>query len=373
MSIETHADHHHHHDIEWDDDLDDHHDHIDKPKREVGQPIRWYRPRITREQLAELNRKNDWLGLAQTLGYLLTITATGTLFVWTCFAFPYVAPLALLLHGGCMAFLINGFHELVHESVFKRRWLNGLFLRIFSFLGWYNHISFWASHTEHHKFTLHPPDDQEVVLPVNATRKQFFKLALVDYHGFWWTAKATFRSATGKLNGSWETHLFTEVNPQLRPALHRWSRIVFFGHAAIIVGSIALGWWPIAIAVTFAKFFGNGVFWLCNSSQHIGLVDHFPDFRMCCRTIYLNPVLRFLYWHMNFHTEHHMYAGVPCYKLGKLHNLIKHEMPKSPNGLYETWTQISQILARQKKDPTYQYFPKVANPITSPETAKPTE
>ena len=24
---------------------------------------------------------------------------------------------------------------------------------------------FWASHQEHHKYTLHPPEDMEVVLP----------------------------------------------------------------------------------------------------------------------------------------------------------------------------------------------------------------
>ena len=29
--------------------------------------------------------------------------------------------------------------------------------------------------------------------------------------------------------------------------------------------------------------------------------------------------MRFWYWHMNFHIEHHMYAAVPCYNLEKLH------------------------------------------------------
>lgn len=35
--------------------------------------------------------------------------------------------------------MINGFHELVHDSVFRTQFLNAFFLRIFSFLGWYSH------------------------------------------------------------------------------------------------------------------------------------------------------------------------------------------------------------------------------------------
>ena len=44
-----------------------------------------------------------------------------------------------------------------------------------------------------------------------------------------------------------------------------------------------------------------------------GLQDYVPDFRLCYRRFLVNPVVRFLYWHMNFHIEHHMYAAVPCY------------------------------------------------------------
>jgi fatty acid desaturase len=84
-----------------------------------------------------------------------------------------------------------------------------------------------------------------------------------------------------------------------------------------------------------------------------------PDFRLCCRTILLNPFLQFLYWHMNYHTEHHMYAAVPCYKLGRLHRLIRAEIPCCPRGLRETWRQIGAILERQERDPGYQYVPEL--------------
>ena len=70
----------------------------------------------------------------------------------------------------------------------------------------------------------------------------------------------------------------------------------------------------------------------------------------------LNPFLRFLYWHMNYHIEHHMYAAVPCYNLGKLHAAIQRDLPPSPAGVVAAWREIIPILRRQKIDPTYQYI-----------------
>jgi len=344
---------------------------LEKPHRDPGTPVKWYRCKIPREQMSLLNRKSNLKAAGQTLGFLAILCATGTLFVWTCFHAPWFAPLALLLHGACCAFQINAVHELVHESVFKSSWPNRFFAGLFSFTGWYNHYAFWASHAEHHKFTLHPPDDQEVVLPQHATVKAYLKLAVVDYMGVIYSIRDTWRTARGRVVGPWETHLYSNICPdQLKP-VRRWAQFQIIGHLAVGVAAITTGYWPVWIAISFGRFFGNGVFWLCNSAQHIGLVDNYPDFRVACRTIYLNPALQFLYWHMNYHTEHHMYAGVPCYNLGRLHRLIRHELPEPPRGLYRTWTHIAQILERQKREPTYQYFPALPPPaaVAIPSTA----
>lgn len=335
---------------------------IQKPERPAGTQVRWYRPKLSKEELASLNKRSDLLGFAQTLGYLGVLAGTGTAFVWAALHLPLLAVPLLFVHGACCAFLINGFHELVHDSVFKTRKLNTFFLHIFSFLGLYNHIAFWASHTEHHKFTLHPPDDLEVVLPQQVTLKALLRYGLIDINGLRWVIPGLLSTARGNLHGEWETYLFTKIKPGMRPALHRWARIVLIGHGLIAVAAIATGLWPIILAVTFGRFFGAGVQFLCNATQHIGLVDEYPDFRVCCRTFYLNPVLQFLYWHMNYHTEHHMYAGVPCYKLGRLHRRIRHEMPTPTRGLIQTWRQIHQILKRQAADPSYQYMPKLPAP-----------
>ena len=106
------------------------------------------------------------------------------------------------------------------------------------------------------------------------------------------------------------------------------------------------------------------MYYLINNTQHTVLVDNTNDFRLCCRTIELNPVFRFLYWKMNYHTVHHMYPGVSCYKLADLHKAIEHDLPVSTSGIYETWKQIISILNQQLIEPEYQFvqiLPKSIN------------
>ena len=319
--------------------------------------VKWYRCPVPREELSQLNKRSDLLGLAQTVGFLAVVLGGAALAISSMHVWPwYVTALLVLLNGHTWHFLINGFHELVHESVFRTRWLNGVFLRVLSFLGWYNHHFFWASHTEHHKFTLHPPDDQEVVLPQNFDLRNLWKQGIINWRYPYYALRGTVRTAAGHVDGGeWAQHLFPQSNVEGRRKLRNWARVLLVGQGLLLAGALALGWWVWPLVFTFPMMFGGWLHALCNSSQHIGLQDNVPDFRRCCRTIYLSPPLQFLYWHMNFHTEHHMYAAVPCYNLPRLHRLIRHDMPPCPRGLVETWRQITEIQRRQKEDPSYQY------------------
>ena len=325
--------------------------------------INWYRPQIDREVFRSLNQRSDWKGMLQTLGHLGLLTLTGTCAFYAAAHLPLpVLLLILFLHGTMWAFLLNGFHELVHNSVFKTRFLNVFFLRIFSFLGAYNHVRFWASHSEHHKYTLHPPDDYEVVFPVKLTFTGFLKSAIVNPWGFYARWKSIIRLSLGKLDDHEARVMFPESDMQKRRELFNWARTQLVGHVLIISVSLYFGLWLVPILITLAPAYGGWLLFLCNTTQHVGLTDNVPDFRLCCRTITLNPLVQFLYWHMNFHIEHHMYAAVPCYNLGKLHRLIKHELPHCPAGLYETWKEIITILKIQETDPEYQYTPELPAP-----------
>jgi fatty acid desaturase len=330
----------------------------------IGEPknskINWYRTPIDRALLAELNQRSDFWGLLQTLGHLGLLTLTGAAAFYATANLPvWVLLLVLFVHGTFYAFLLNGFHELCHSTVFKSRGLNTFFLNLFSFLGGYNPILFWASHQEHHKYTLHPPDDLEVVLPFKISYSGFFKSLLVNPWGFYQRVKGLIRLSRGRLEGEWENILFPATEPEQRQRLFTWARILLYGHALIAVVSLALGYWLIPVLITLAPFYGGWLLFLCNNTQHVGLQDNVPDYRLCTRTFILNPFVRFLYWHMNFHIEHHMYAAVPCYNLGKLHRAIEHDLPPSPDGIVAVWREIIPIVEKQQVDPTYQYMPPV--------------
>lgn len=328
--------------------------------------IDWYRTPISREQMKALHARSDAKGWIQTLGSLLILSVAGGLALYSLGRWPWWATLGLVfLFGMVDAFNINAVHELGHGTVFKTRRLNAFFCHVFAFLGWINHETFQSSHTRHHRYTLHPPDDLEVVLPIRLMIRHVLTTGIVNPWAARTALKETIRMARGRFCGEWEMMLYPESEPQKRIAPIRWARFLLIGHGIIVAGSLLMGWWLVPVLVTLGPFYGGWLFFLCNNTQHVGLQDNVPDFRLCCRTFTLNPAVRFLYWQMNYHTEHHMYAAVPCYHLGRLHRLIKHDLPSTPHGLVAVWREICAILEKQTIDPAYQHE------VALPATAKP--
>jgi len=332
----------------------------------ASRTIHWYRTSIPREELRSLNQCSDFKAALQILAHLslIALTATAAWFVRDQAAL--LLPI-LFLHGTVYVFLFNATHELTHGTVFRTRWLNRFFTRVFCFFVWRNHHMFWASHAEHHKYTLHAPDDLEVTLPRRLTLADFLRVTVFDPRVFYATLRKTVLHALGRVEGEWESHLFPADEPERRRVLANWARLLLVGHSLIVAGSLYLGLWLIPVLTTFGSFYGGWLRFLCNHTQHTGLQDDVPDFRFCTRTVLLSPLTQFLYWHMNYHIEHHMYAAVPCYNLGRLHRMIRHELPESPRGLWATWREIIAIMKRQETEPDYEFIPEL--PAASPAAA----
>ena len=318
--------------------------------------VNWYRSPVEREILTTLNQHSDWRGMLQTLGYLGLLVLTGAAAWYAAGRLPIpIVVLLFYLYGTFFAFMPNAFHEFCHRSVFKTKRLNSFFLGVVSFLSWINPVAFWTSHQEHHKYTLHPPEDSEVVLPIKLPLSYFLKNILFNPWDLYGRFKTLVRVSRRRVEGEWENHIFPESAGALRRSLFTWARFMLAGQVLILAIAIIFGLWQLVVLITLAPFYGGWLFWLCNNTQHVGLQDKVSDFRLCARTIILNPFVSFLYWHMNYHIEHHTYASVPCYNLSKLHNVLKPYLPPSPVGLIETWKGIIAILKKQKLDPTYQF------------------
>ncbi len=78
--------------------------------------------------------------------------------------------------------------------------------------------------------------------------------------------------------------------------------------------------------------------------QHIGLADNVVDHRLNSRTVYMNPISRFIYWNMNYHVEHHMFPMVPYHALPRLHELIKHDLPVPNPSMWHAYREVWPVL-----------------------------
>jgi fatty acid desaturase len=337
-----------------------------------GKSITWYRSPLTTEQMKALHTKSDLKAAWQTLGHLGILVALGWASFYSASHWPWpVTVLLVLALGVCSSFHINAVHELGHMTVFKTRWLNTFFCHVFGFLGWINHQTFQSSHTRHHRYTLHPPDDLEVQLPVKMVFWHFLRDGIVNFYGLRWALVYNWRLARGQFKGPWELTLYPDTALEKRRDAIRLSRLTLAGHALVLLVSAITGQWMLFVVISLAPFIGNAPQMFCNATQHVGLQDNVNDFRLCSRTFLLNPFLRFLYWQMNYHIEHHMYAAVPCYNLRKLHKIIEADLPPTPTGLVAVWKEIIAILRRQEKEPDYQHVVVLPPPMVRAAKAVP--
>jgi fatty acid desaturase len=340
-----------------------------EPMQQVRKNFRvsWYRCPIEPEKLKELTRRSTVQGAFQVVGHLVLIAITGVAAYyffnqrnWIGFA------LALFAHGTIYSFIAGlATHELSHGTVFHKKWLNGLFLRIFSLISWFNFHDYKMSHTYHHLFTLHPRGDREVMLPIRPSLHplhllQLFTLNIIGWRREPWswplipvigaTVKLTI---TGRFNKEWLEAVYVDQEEARKKSIN-WARMILLFHVALIIVSIVFKLWPLPILVTFAPFVANWWRYFVGAPMHTGLKDNVPDFRLSVRTITLDPFSQFLYWRMNWHTEHHMFAAVPCYNLKRLHATVAFDMPK-PRTLIGAWQEMRQTWKKQQEDPGYQY------------------
>ena len=87
--------------------------------------------------------------------------------------------------------------------------------------------------------------------------------------------------------------------------------------------------------------------------QHGGLAEDVLDHRLNSRTVYMNPVSRWIYWNMNYHVEHHMFPMVPYHALPRLHELIKDDLPRAQPLDAAGLCRDGPAVLRQRHDPDY--------------------
>ena len=112
----------------------------------------------------------------------------------------------------------------------------------------------------------------------------------------------------------------------------------------VVVWSLAVGSIVPLLFIGLPSFYGAWMLWFFATTQHAGLREDVLDHRLNTRTVYMNPVLRFLYLNMNYHLEHHLFPTVPYHALPGLHREVASHLPR-PN------TSVARRLPRDRRRP----------------------
>lgn len=343
--------------------------------------IQWYRPEISKEELKELIKRSDFKGFLQAFGHLFLFLFSGALTYLTwIYELWALLPITLFFHGTVSSFFVGtANHELSHGTVFKTKWLNKAFLNLFSTIGWWNHYDYAISHTFHHRFTLHPEGDREVNLPMEPNTKFLLLLQLFTINiysrprltfstgGLINTVLDTLRAALGRSPGKdtprdeWLCAIH-DARPKQVNKSRAWSLWLLLFHSAVVTISLLSGQWIFILIFTTSSFTAYWAAYFVGLTQHCGLRDNVDDFRKSTRSIRLGPILGFLYWNMQWHLEHHLFAAVPCYNLKRLSFAISDELPQRKT-LIGAWREMKQIWNRQQIEPGYQYDVPLPDPV----------
>lgn len=317
----------------------------------------WHRSPIDKALFKSLTVRSDGKALRHLLAHLGLVALLGFISYRAFKEYPiYLSIPIYFVFTNVFIFLglSSGIHEMSHGTVFRTKWLNSVCMRFVSFITWSDYVFYRESHMRHHQYTAHHGLEQEVVLPMKLRIRDFvYSLVGNPYYTFK-TYKNMFRRALGIIRGEWEEEIFPPEAINKRRELIRWNRILWVGHLLIVGVIIVTQEWLFLLLITLPMASSSIASYTVTMSQHSGLQPDIADSRKCCRSVKINPVYEFLYWNMNYHIEHHMYAGVPFYNLKQLSKALEADMPQRKS-LYQSYKEIIQIQKQQKVEPNYYY------------------
>jgi fatty acid desaturase len=307
----------------------------------------WYACPLPRKQLKELMKRKDGPAIRDTLIWLAALVVSGGLGVY--FWGSWAALPFFLVYGVLYGSSSDSrWHECGHGTAFKTRWMNNFVYHIACFMILREPTIWRWSHTRHHTDTIivgrdpeiaapRPPDIVGILLNIFALKSGLRAFRLLFLH------------AAGRLTAEEETFV---------PDMERWkvylvARIYLAIFACVIVACAASRSILPAMLIGLPSFYGGFMTIFFGLTQHVGLAEDVLDHRLNSRTVYMNPIFRFLYWNMNYHVEHHMFPMVPYHALPQLHEAIKADCPPAYPNTLVAYREIIMALYKQTRDPGY--------------------
>jgi fatty acid desaturase len=323
---------------------------------------KWYAPPISRPELKALMRRDDQPAIRDTLIWFAALIVSGGL--GYVFWGSWAAVLFFLVYGVLYGSASDSrWHECGHRTAFKTQWMNDAVYQIACFMILREPEIWRWSHTRHHTDTIivgrdpeiiqpRPPDLVAMALSVFALKQGAAALRKLVIH------------AAGRLTDE----EMTFVPDSERSKVYKVARIWLALFAAVIAACVATRSILPAMFVGLPTFYGGWLTYYFGITQHFGLAEDVTDHRLNSRTVYMNPIFRFIYWNMNYHVEHHIFPTIPYHALPKLHEAVKADCPEPYPSTIAAYREIIPTLARQLSDPTYfvrRELPRTARPAPS--------
>ena len=316
----------------------------------------WYTCYIPREAMRKLLERRDGPAIRDTIIWfgLLLGSAALAIYLWP----SWWAALPLFVYGVIYGTTSDSrWHEAGHGTAFRTDWMNNALYEIASFMVMRESTVWRWSHTRHHSDTIIVGRDPEIAVPRPPDIKgiiltcfnipvyiNYFKHLVVHSMGRMFDDEKTYIPET-------EFHkIFFKARISLGIYLAAIG-VAIYTHSILPFFFIGL-----------PNFYGCWLMVVYGMTQHAGLAENVLDHRLNCRTVYMNPINRYLYWNMNYHVEHHMFPLVPYHALPKVHELIKDDCPPAYRNLFHAWSEIIPAVLRQVKDPAYYVKRKLPAP-----------
>lgn len=317
----------------------------------------WYHTDVPRAAMKELMQRSDAAAMRDTLLWfaVLLFSLMGGIYFWgSWWCVPWFFVYGTLYGSSSDA----RWHEMGHGTAFKTQWMNAGVYQIASFMIMRNPTAWRWSHARHHTDTIIVGRDVEIALmrPPALLKWVLNYVGIVDSY---LSLAVLLRQAIGVVSLDERNYIPQQEQP----------KVIFAARVHILIYAITIGialyygsWLPLMI-IGLPRLYGAWHNVLVGLLQHGGLADNVLDHRLNSRTVYMNPVSRFLYMNMNYHVEHHMFPMVPFHALPRLHELIKHDLPKPNPSIWHAYREMVPVLLRQLR--SEEFFLKRELPPTA--------
>ena len=301
----------------------------------------WYHSDLARGELKALMLRADRPAIRDSIilfGSMTVLAGLGIALWPSWWSVPFWLAYGVL-YGSAMD---SRWHECGHGTAFKTRWMNDVVYHVASFMIMRNPVTWRWSHARHHTDTIIVGRDPEIV----AMRPPALLRIALNFFGLVDAAKAMKTMMVNSF-GVIDAEEKTFVPESEWPSVIAVARVWFAIYATAAIAALLMGSILPLMLIGLPRLYGAWHHILCGILQHAGLAENVLDHRLNSRTVYMNPISRFIYWNMNYHVEHHMFPMVPYHALPRLHELIKHDLPKPNNGFLDGYREVWPVLMRQ--------------------------